>query len=322
MPISIVPTPINLNDSLPFPGPGRVNGWFRADRNNPRNVTCSLPNVGSCGTPSPTTSSPYTILQTDRGTLLVVNSTAGSGAVTVKPPAAVAAGEWKAHTNYILGAKIIDPSSHLQQVTGPGISGDTEPAPPTNPWNDSGGTTTDGSVIWQDEGIAVTLDFMCWIENRGSDDLIVQPVLGSIDGGSSITLHQNQGFTLFCDALGDYHTETGTFPSTQPYDMWMFFPGVYTASQTLFSGTFPRAVSFPANMAGSYGSVLANPSSSATVTASFGGHSITISITTGGAVSFSNSAFTTAAGDAASITAPSSADATLAGLGLTLVGSR
>jgi hypothetical protein len=57
---------------------------------------------------------------------------------------------WKASTNYAIGALIMDPANHIQEVTGAGTSGTQAPM-----WNDIGGTTTDGTITWQDTGDVV-----------------------------------------------------------------------------------------------------------------------------------------------------------------------
>lgn len=55
---------------------------------------------------------------------------------------------WQAETNYSVGAEIMDPAGHIQQCTT-----HTSPTGGTIPtFNDSGGTTTDGGVIWTDQG--------------------------------------------------------------------------------------------------------------------------------------------------------------------------
>lgn len=56
---------------------------------------------------------------------------------------------WAASTVYALGAQILDPDGHIQQVTTAGTSGATIPT-----FNDSGGTTIDGTVVWTDQGAA------------------------------------------------------------------------------------------------------------------------------------------------------------------------
>ncbi len=77
---------------------------------------------------------------------------------------------WTSSTFFPLGYEIVDPSGHIQQVTTAGVSGTTTPT-----WNDSGGTTSDGSVVWQDEGTnsqVVTMDISSlWVGNGGQPDV-------------------------------------------------------------------------------------------------------------------------------------------------------
>jgi len=54
---------------------------------------------------------------------------------------------WAASTSYALDAEILDPAGHIQKATTAGTSGAAEPA-----FNDSGGTTTDGTATWTDQG--------------------------------------------------------------------------------------------------------------------------------------------------------------------------
>jgi hypothetical protein len=54
---------------------------------------------------------------------------------------------WAASTAYALGAEILDPAGHIQKVTTAGTSGSSIPT-----FNDSSGTTTDGSAVWTDQG--------------------------------------------------------------------------------------------------------------------------------------------------------------------------
>ena len=50
-------------------------------------------------------------------------------------------------SDWALGAELIDPAGHIQKAITAGHSGMVIPN-----FNDSGGTTVDGSVVWQDEG--------------------------------------------------------------------------------------------------------------------------------------------------------------------------
>jgi hypothetical protein len=63
-------------------------------------------------------------------------------------------GTWLPTHVYALGGTIIDSAGHVQKITGgtlPGLSG-PGPAPPI--WDDKGGTTIDGAVIWTDQGLS------------------------------------------------------------------------------------------------------------------------------------------------------------------------
>ena len=55
---------------------------------------------------------------------------------------------WQARHLYKVGDSILDPAFHWQRVTTAGLSGFTTPT-----WNDAGGTTTDGAVVWTDQGL-------------------------------------------------------------------------------------------------------------------------------------------------------------------------
>jgi hypothetical protein len=59
---------------------------------------------------------------------------------------------WAALTTFNLGDTILDTNGNLEIVTFAGISGGTEPPV----WSTTGGTTTDGSVIWTESTVAVS----------------------------------------------------------------------------------------------------------------------------------------------------------------------
>jgi hypothetical protein len=56
----------------------------------------------------------------------------------------------KPSTDYVVGAHVMDSANHIQIATKTGTSGTTPPA-----WNDTGGTTADGTITWQDTGDTV-----------------------------------------------------------------------------------------------------------------------------------------------------------------------
>jgi hypothetical protein len=64
---------------------------------------------------------------------------------------------WKSKTNYGLPnnkqhypSEITDPANHIQKVITAGVSGTPKPK-----WNDKGGTTKDGTVLWRDTGVKI-----------------------------------------------------------------------------------------------------------------------------------------------------------------------
>ncbi len=77
--------------------------------------------------------------------------------VTVSYPQSGSIYNWQPNAPYYTGQIVIDPANHIQKCTvgnSPGgsvtdISGSSPP-----PWNDTGGTTTDHLIIWQDEGVS------------------------------------------------------------------------------------------------------------------------------------------------------------------------
>ena len=122
------------------------------------------------------------------GSIIVyVNGSVASGYTIVGPGLAIngyswaglvvswdaAAGTWSSTHGYSLGNQVLDPAGHVQQVTTAGTSGSTQPA-----WNDSGSTTSDGSVVWQDEGYApapsltgpITCNFNFYFQCRFEED--------------------------------------------------------------------------------------------------------------------------------------------------------
>jgi len=119
----------------------------------------------------------------------------------------------------------------------------------------------------------------------------------------------------------------GTPPATQPFDVHAFYPGVPTASAKVLRVPIARAVSFPANFAGSYFTGSANATATTVFDVQKNGSSIgSISIAAGGTTATftttSGTAKTFAAGDVLSIIAPASPDATLADPGFVLAGTR
>lgn len=107
-------------------------------------------------------------------------------------------------------------------------------------------------------------------------------------------------------------------------DIGIFFPGGPPLSNQLI-GKFvaSRAFTFPADFAGAVGHIGTNPTGSFAITVSVGGASVgTITISAGGAFTFSTSATPVAVGigDEIEFEAPGSTDLTAADIAFTLVG--
>src|ERR1035438_9942870 len=136
---------INLNGTDPAPTDEQVLGtWqqnFTSSGIDPTtgfpyfDVSVEVANVG--GVQAKTAS--YSAALADNGTLLSFNS---ASAVTL-----TLIGTWASGT-YTAGHEILDPAGHIQKVTVGGTTGGSAPT-----FNDTGGTTADGSVTWQDKGV-------------------------------------------------------------------------------------------------------------------------------------------------------------------------
>lgn len=117
-------------------------------------------------------------------------------------------------------------------------------------------------------------------------------------------------------------------PLAQPFDVFAFLPGLQTsASQKILRVKLARTVTFAANFGGSYFAGAASATSTTVFDVQKNGSSIgSISIAAAGTTAtFTTSGGTSqafAAGDLLAIIGPATADATLADMGFTLVGTR
>jgi uncharacterized protein (TIGR03437 family) len=98
-----------------------------------------LTNFGSLPLPVPWATYPPEILKASAGI-------SGDGKVIYVLVDPVGA-SWQPLHAYARGDQIVDPAGHIQKVTLAGVSDASAPT-----WNDSGGTTDDGTVRWQDTG--------------------------------------------------------------------------------------------------------------------------------------------------------------------------
>ena len=100
-------------------------------------------------------------------------------------------GPWIATTSFAGGTTVLDSSFHIQQCTAGGTSGGNPPA-----WNDSGGVTTDGSVTWQDQGLAFytitpgyPLVWFWWNAPDGPDTGRIWMNVSQINSPTSFTIY-------------------------------------------------------------------------------------------------------------------------------------
>jgi hypothetical protein len=119
----------------------------------------------------------------------------------------------------------------------------------------------------------------------------------------------------------------GTPPTTQPFDVLAFYPGIPTASAKVCRVPIARAVTFAANFAGSYFTASANATGTTVFDVQKNGSSIgSVSIAAGSTTAtFTTSGGTLksfAAGDVLALIAPGTPDATLADVGFAFAGTR
>jgi hypothetical protein len=117
--------------------------------------------------------------------------------------------------------------------------------------------------------------------------------------------------------------QTGGGGAPTLVDLGMFFPGNPGSSQLLFKFVAARAMTFPANFAGSRGEVGTDPASAFVMDVDVNAFTVgTISVSTSGVFTFATSGGSTqavAAGDVITISGPISADGSIADIAATLV---
>lgn len=140
------------------------------------------------------------------------------------------------------------------------------------------------------------------------------PLYTVVTGASTVTNYTDQR------VLG-----TSGAGGAQPFDVTTFYPGVPTASAKLLCVPVARAVTFPSNFAGSYAKAGAAATASTAFDVQKNGTSVgTITFAAAASVgTFVTAAVVTlAAGDVLAIIAPSTADTSLADVGIVLAGTR
>lgn len=120
--------------------------------------------------------------------------------------------------------------------------------------------------------------------------------------------------------VADAESSVAAYVTT--YDLYFFFGGVPLSGELLALLKVPRQITLPANCTGSQAAADVAPTATATVVLQKNGASVaTITFNTNGTTSFASSAVVLAPGDLLAVRAQSPADATLAGISITLAGS-
>lgn len=110
--------------------------------------------------------------------------------------------------------------------------------------------------------------------------------------------------------------------TASPYDVQTGFTDTPTASQTIDIIPFVRAVDFPANLAGSIGTVVTTPAAVFVMSVQKNGTEFaTITVSTSGVFTFAGTATSMASGDILTVVSPAVADVLVESLSVTLLGS-
>jgi hypothetical protein len=139
----------------------------------------------------------------------------------------------------------------------------------------------------------------------------------TVPAGASALIHQSHDdMVKLCEFDGQ---------TVSPYDIGLFLPGQPDDGIECFKFVATRNIDFADDFAGSRGHCSTNPTSTAAFDVILNGSTIgSISISTGGAFTFSTSggAVAMSPGDRLTLTSPSPQDATLAGVGIVFLGTR
>lgn len=163
---------------------------------------------------------------------------------------------WIASTAYSAGAIVSDLASpyHCQTTVAGGTSGSSAagPSQPSAGWNDSGGSTSDGTITWADSGVcpAPTLiqvmvgsstPYNGTLPNKYEAGLTGEPNGTAIMYIANFHLDYTQGRLTTLQNIS-----TGLCPSTTPNSAQLGKPGCPAASDlTLISGTTGTSATWP-----------------------------------------------------------------------------
>lgn len=201
--------------------------------------------------------------------------------------------------------------------------------------------------------------WVVFIENYGTGVLTIARNTTTIDGAAAnITLNQNQGVVIYTDGT-NYFTERGMGSagvtaftglsdvpasysgaggkavevnagatalvfSGKPFDMYFYIDGVTLNGQTLLNNILTRACTFPASATNSAARATVGATATATFTFKKNGTSFATLAFSGTTPTWTQASDATFNGttDILEIDCPVTADATLAGIGITLFGIR
>lgn len=173
------------------------------------------------------------------------------------------------------------------------------------------GVHTGIAVTLNDAGDAINLDLI----TEYLQDLIGAMLSGNVETGIVVT---------YDDTAGKFDFTT---VGAQPYIVGTFFDLAPASSEILLDTIFAVAANFGVNWSGAVGHVVVNPTASFVmdIQKALGGAAFanvgTITVSTGGVFTFATSA-NFAVGDRLRIKAPVVADATVAGMSVSLIGTR
>lgn len=207
------------------------------------------------------------------------------------------------------------------------------------------GITASGGPITTSGAITLALaDDLAAVEGLATTGIVRRTALNTWSAGTAVSLTTEvtgllpiaNGGTGNTNGSAAYLTSARTIGGTsfdgqanitQPFDVHAYYPGVPTASAKVLRVPIARAITFAANLAGSYGiaSVAATASTAFDVAkngTSVGTITFAAAATTATFVTAGGTSFSLVAGDRISITAPASPDATLADPAFVLAGTR
>lgn len=122
-------------------------------------------------------------------------------------PATIPSAPWQANTAYLSGQFIIDPSGHRQNIVIPGTSDSSEP-----PWDDSGGQTVDGTVVWEDAGAVPPPLVKYYLQFQANKSKLYQYVFSTTTDAGLLYL-----FRDYCEVRYKQWGSQGNYEVAKPF---------------------------------------------------------------------------------------------------------